>query len=219
MENIKHTDNTIIQIGDNAPNFSANSTIGKINLTDFAGKWVILFCHPGDFTPVCSTEFLAFTEMYNEFKKRNCVLIGLSTDSNSSHLAWINDLYNISNMEIPFPIIEDKNMNISKMYNMIAPNCSNTSTIRNVYIICPEQKIQCILSYPMNIGRNIVEILRIIDALQVSKKNNVAIPANWIPGLPTLNYSPQTQKVMVDTLKKHSDSCYSFYLCYNKNNI
>lgn len=217
MENIENLKS--INIGDTAPNFTANTTVGKINLTDYKGKWIILFSHPGDFTPVCSTEFLAISEMYNEFIKRNCVLLGLSTDSNASHLAWINDLYKLTNIEIPFPIIEDKNLNISKMYNMIAPNCSNTSTVRNVYFISPEQKICCILSYPMNIGRNIVEFLRILDSLQYSKKNNVATPANWIPGMPTLNYSPTTQKNMMDTLNNHGDSCYSFYLCYNKNNI
>ena len=216
MENIEQINNNILNIGDTAPNFSANSTIGKINLSDYTGKWIILFSHPGDFTPVCSTEILAFTEMYNEFTKRNCVLLDISLDSISSHLAWINDLYKISKLEIPFPIISDTNLNISKKYNMVS---KNNNIIRKVYIICPEQKIQCILSYPITIGRNIVELLRILDALQISKKNKVLTPANWIPGLPTLNFQPYTQKSMKEILNTPSDSCFSFYLCYNQNNI
>ncbi len=208
-----------IKILDPAPFFQAETTFGKVKLTDYAGKWLILFSHPHSFTPVCSTEFIAFANMYPEFQKRNCCLLGLSVDSVQSHLAWVNDLKKVSQIEIPFPIISDSNMEISKAYNMIAPNASDTSTVRNVYIICPEQKIQCILSYPMNIGRNIVEILRVLDALQLSRKENVLTPANWVPGLPTLLPPPKTQCDMFNRINNPNDlmSCYVPYLCYTQN--
>lgn len=204
---------------DPAPYFQAESTFGKVKLTDYAGKWLILFSHPHAFTPVCSTEFIAFANLYPEFRKRNCCLLGLSIDSNASHLEWVNDLKKVSQVEIPFPIIADTDMKIAKAYNMISPNASNTSTVRNVYVICPEQKIQCILSYPMNIGRNIVEILRILDALQISRKENVLTPANWVPGLQTLLPPPKTQCEMFNRINNPNDliSCSLPYLCYTQN--
>lgn len=119
-------------LGSKAPDFKANTTSGPIKLSDYTGKWVVLFSHPGDFTPVCTTEFLCFTKYYDEFKKRNTEIIGLSVDSNSSHLAWIYNIFQFTGMEIPFPIIEDRDMSIAKLYGMISEPMSNTSTVRSV---------------------------------------------------------------------------------------
>ena len=165
-------------LGSKAPDFKANTTSGPIKLSDYAGKWVVLFSHPGDFTPVCTTEFLCFAKYYDEFKKRNTEIIGLSVDSNSSHLTWIYNIFQFTGVEIPFPIIEDKDMSIAKLYGMISEPMSNTSTVRSVFIIDDKQILKTILYYPLTTGRNIPEILRIIEALQTSDRDNVVTPAN-----------------------------------------
>ena len=158
--------------------------------------------------------------MNSEFESRDCALIGLSIDSNSSHLAWIHDIHKNTGIQIPFPIIEDLNMNIAKKYGMIAPNINSTKTIRNTYFIDPEQNICAILQYPMEIGRNINEILRILDALQTSKKNNIMTPANWMPGQPCLNPAPRTYNEMLKNLQNPNQyNCLDWYLCFNTNNM
>ncbi len=208
-----------IHIGDRAPLFTANSTLGEISLNDYIGSWIILFSHPGDFTPVCTTEFIAFANMNFEFEKRNCKLIGLSIDSNSSHLAWINNIQNATGITIPFPIIEDKSMNIAKMYSMIAPNVSNTQTVRNVFFIDPNQIIRSILIYPMSNGRNINEILRLLDAMQLSDIENTATPANWMPGFPTILPAPTNYNDLLEKLNNHkSQNCMDWYLCFKESN-
>ncbi len=165
-------------LGSKAPNFEANTTFGPIKLSDYCGKWVVLFSHPGDFTPVCTTEFLCFAKYYNEFKNRNTELIGLSIDSNSSHLAWVYSLLKLTGVDIPFPIIEDRDMRVAKLYGMISEPMSNTSTVRSVFIIDDNQVLRTILYYPLTTGRNIPEILRIIEALQTSDRDNIVTPAN-----------------------------------------
>lgn len=203
-------------IGDKAPQFIANSTIGDIKLSDFAGAWLILFSHPGDFTPVCTTEFISFSQMYPEFQNRNCNLLALSIDSTPSHLAWINNIYKSTGIQIPFPIIADLDMKISKRYGMISPNVSNTQTVRCVYILDPEQKIRAKLEYPMKNGRNIGEILRLLEAMQTSDSENVATPANWIPGAPTIIPAPTTYQKLVERLNNSSNyNCMDWYLCFN----
>ena len=162
--------NNNVKIGMKAPDFEAQTTIGNISLNNYLGKWVILFSHPGDFTPVCTTEMIAFANADTYFKERNACLIGLSVDSNPSHLAWIYDIYLRTGIRIPFPIIADRNGNIARKYGMISNDISNTQTVRNVYIIDPEGIIRLILVYPMNIGRCIPEILRSLEALQISDK-------------------------------------------------
>jgi alkyl hydroperoxide reductase subunit AhpC len=184
-------------LGSKAPDFKANTTNGPIKLSDYTGKWVVLFSHPGDFTPVCTTEFLCFTKYYDEFKKRNTELIGLSVDSNSSHLAWIYNIFQLTGVEIPFPIIEDRDMSIAKLYGMISEPMSNTSTVRTVFIIDDKQILRTILYYPLTTGRNIPEILRIIEALQTADCNSVAIPANWVPGQPVIVPKPICCKLAV----------------------
>lgn len=168
------------QIGTQAPDFSAVTTFGNIKLSDFKGKWVVLFSHPGDFTPVCTTEFIAFAMYYPYFAQRNVQLLGLSVDSVYSHLGWVYNIYRNTGVEIPFPIIADGDMEISRLYGMISPAVSDTSTVRNVFIIDDKQIVRAVLQYPLTTGRCIPEILRIIDALQTSDRENVVTPANWL---------------------------------------
>ena len=181
-----------VKIGQKAPDFDANTTFGNIKLKAYEGKWIVLFSHPGDFSPVCTTEMIAFTRASTYFKENNTELLGLSIDSNSSHLAWVYDIYCKTGIKVSFPIIADRNGEIARKYGMIANDISNTETVRNVYIIDNHGIIRTILVYPMNIGRFIPEILRTVIALQVSDKNQTATPANWIPNQPVIVPSPKT---------------------------
>jgi peroxiredoxin (alkyl hydroperoxide reductase subunit C) len=166
-------------IGEKAPSFKAKTTQGIINFPDdYKGKWVILFSHPADFTPVCTTEFYAFQKRYEEFKKLNTELIGLSIDQVFSHIKWVEWIKEKLGIEIKFPIIADDLGNVAKLYGMIHPG-KGTNTVRSVLIIDPNGIIRAILYYPQEVGRNIDEILRVVRALQVSDKNGVAMPANW----------------------------------------
>lgn len=204
-----------LHIGDIAPRFNANTTLGEIKLSDYIGKWLILFSHPGDFTPVCTTEIVAFSKANQEFNERNCSLLGLSVDSNSSHLSWVNNIQKLTGITVPFPLISDQNMKIAKMYNMVSNNINDSQTVRNVIILDPKQRIRLILIYPMEIGRNIYEILRCVDALQESDKTNMVIPANWIPGTPTLNKAPKTYSELIERPKNPNLNCLDWYLCFN----
>ena len=181
-----------IRIGMKAPDFESQTTMGNLSLSDYLGKWVILFSHPGDFTPVCTTEMIAFANADTYFKERNACLIGLSVDSNPSHLAWVYDIYLRTGIRIPFPIIADRNGTIARKYGMISSEISNTETVRNVYIIDPEGIIRLILIYPMNVGRCVPEILRSLEALQIADKCKGSTPANWTLGTPIITPAPQT---------------------------
>lgn len=207
--------NCIPQLGTKAPEFTAITTFGTIKLSDLRGKWIILFSHPSDFTPVCTTEIIAFAQYYSYFTERNVELIGLSIDSNSSHLEWVHNIYKNTGIEIPFPIIEDISMKISNLYGMISPSVSNTQTVRSVFIIDDSQIIRTILHYPMSIGRNIPEILRVIDALQTVDRENVVTPANWTPGQPVVIPPPKTYQQLKERIKnKENYSCTDWYLCF-----
>ncbi len=203
-------------LGTKAPNFSANTTQGPIKLSDYKGKWVVLFSHPGDFTPVCTTEFLCFAKYYCNFKKRNTELIGLSVDSNSSHLAWLYNIFLHTGVEIPFPVIDDRKMEISRLYGMISEQMSDTSTVRSVFIIDPNQILRTTLYYPLTTGRNIPEIVRIIDALQTSDEQNVLTPADWLPGMPVILPPPKTYEELKERIKScdKNKSCMDWYLCF-----
>ena len=154
-----------VKVGELAPDFTVKTTMGEIKLNSIKEKKLILFSYPGDFNPVCTDEIIEFSKLNDEFMKRNTYLIGLSTDSISSHIAWLNDIYNRTGIKVPFPIISDRNGEIARKYGMISSTISNSETIRNVYIIDELGKIVAILSYPNQIKRNIYEILRIIDNL------------------------------------------------------
>lgn len=197
-------------IGDPAPQFVANTTNGEINFpVDYKGKWVVLFSHPADFTPVCTTEFMTFATMQKEFTALNTELIGLSIDSIFSHIAWINKIKEIEfngmkNVEITFPIIDDLSMEVAMKYGMIQPNQSETSAVRAVFIIDPKGTIRTILYYPQSTGRNFDEIKRIIEALQTTDAEGVATPADWRPGQPAIVPPVKTAQAARDILSKGS---------------
>ena len=203
-------------LGEKAPNFKANTTFGPIELSDYIGKWVVLFSHPGDFTPVCTTEFIAFTNLAPEFDKRNTKLIGLSVDSNASHLAWVYNILQMTGVTIPFPIIEDRDMKIAKKYGMISESVSNISTVRTVFIIDDKQILRTILYYPLTTGRNIPEILRIVEALQTADKCKVVTPANWLPGTPVLLPPPKTYKELLERVNNCNKEYkgLDWYICF-----
>ncbi len=181
-----------VKIGMYAPEFEADTTMGKISLEQYKGKWVILFSHPGDFTPVCTTEIIAFSKANTYFEKLNTCLIGLSVDSNSSHLAWVYDIYCKTGVRVPFPIIADRNGSIARKYGMISNDVSTTETVRNVFVIDDKGVVRTILVYPMNIGRCIPEILRVVEALQTADSNNASTPVNWVPCEPIIIPAPKT---------------------------
>jgi peroxiredoxin (alkyl hydroperoxide reductase subunit C) len=181
--------NRIPLIGDLAPAFTAETTQGTINFPeDYKGKWVILFSHPADFTPVCTTEFMTFATMMPQFKELNTELIGLSIDSNYSHIAWLRTIkekisyQGMKNVEVTFPLIADINKSVANKYGMVQPNVSDTQAVRAVYFIDPESKIRALIYYPLSNGRNFDEIKRILVAMQTSDTHKVATPANWQPG-------------------------------------
>lgn len=176
-------------IGDKAPSFKAKTTQGEIQFPeDYKGKWVVLFSHPADFTPVCTTEFMTFASMHEEFKALNCELVGLSIDSIYAHIAWLRTIKEkieykgMKGVEVNFPLIEDITMEVAKLYGMLQPGASNTQAVRAVFIIDPEGLVMTILYYPLSNGRNMQEIKRILIALQLSEKHGMATPANWQPG-------------------------------------
>ncbi len=206
-----------LKLGQRAPDFSGLSTFGPVQLSDYKGKWLIFFSHPGDFTPVCTTEFVAFTKAYPEFAKRNALLLGLSIDSNPSHLAWVENIRRTQGVTIPFPVLADRDGSIAKMYGMLSYDEKNFATVRNVYIIDPKGIIRAILQYPYTNGRNIPEILRLLDALQISSAEGVVTPANWEPGDPVVVPPPDNYD---DLLKRKDDTsltCVDWYLCYKNN--
>ncbi|MCW4006334.1 MAG: peroxiredoxin [Candidatus Bathyarchaeota archaeon] len=202
-------------LGQEAPEFEALTTQGTLRLSDFKGTWLVLFSHPADFTPVCTTEFIGFSQIYDELKKRNVELLGLSVDSVSSHIAWIRNCEEKMGVKIPFPIIADLNKEVSMKYGMIHPEQSKTETVRCVFIIDPESKIRTMLYYPLTTGRNMKEVLRIIDALQTTDKYKVATPANWMPGDPVVVPPPMTVEDADARLKEGYD-CKDWYLCKKK---
>ncbi len=208
--NYELLENGNVKIGEKAPDFEAISTFGKVNLKDYAGKWIVLFSHPGDFTPVCTTEMIAFTRAHTYFKEINTELLGLSVDSNSSHLAWVYDIYCRTGIKVSFPIIADRNALIARRYGMISNEVSTTETVRNVYIIDDKQIVRTILIYPMNVGRFIPEILRTVRALQMADCMGGATAANWMPNQPVIVPSPQTYSELEERVE---------YINKNRNGI
>jgi peroxiredoxin (alkyl hydroperoxide reductase subunit C) len=215
MEVTKENSTSLPRIGDPAPSFEASTTQGTIKLDEFRGSWLVLFSHPGDFTPVCTTEFIAFANIQPELKKRGVEIIGLSVDGLPSHIAWIRNIEEKTGVKITFPIIADHNRDISLLYGMIHPGESLSLTVRCVFIIDPRQVIRSIIYYPMNIGRDVNEILRVIDALQTADQYSVAIPANWKPGDTVIVPPPGTQKAAEERVKEHYE-CVDWYLCKKK---
>jgi peroxiredoxin 2/4 len=201
------------RIGDKAPDFEALTTTGKMKFSDYEpGKWKILFSHPADFTPVCTTEMSGFAENQSVFDGLNTALVGLSIDSIHSHLAWVNNVREKTGVYFQFPIIADLDMKVSKLYGMLQPNESETAAVRAVFFIDPDHKIRLIMYYPLNVGRNMDEIIRALKALQFSDKNKVAIPLNWQPGDKVIVPPPKTLAEMDARIADNSIEKIDFYL-------
>ena len=172
-----------LRIGDTAPDFAAQTTTGPINFYDWIGDdWAFFFSHPADFTPVCTTEMGRTSQLSEQFTKRGVKPIGLSTDTVEEHLKWIDDVNDTQNTDLRFPIVADADLTIAKQYDMIHPSESETAAVRSVFIIDPDKKIRLTMTYPMSVGRNFDEILRVVDALQTGDKHKIATPADWVPG-------------------------------------
>jgi len=172
-----------LRLGDKAPNFKAKTSAGEIDFYEYLGdSWGVLFSHPADYTPVCTTELGKTASLKSEFDKRNVKVIALSVDSVESHKGWINDINETQNVEVNFPIIGDENREIALAYDMIHPNASLTATVRSLFIIAPDKTIKLMITYPASTGRNFQEILRVIDSLQLTANYSVATPADWKEG-------------------------------------
>jgi len=200
------------RIGDQAPDFKAMTTNGMIQFSEFIkGSWTIMFSHPADFTPVCTTEMSGFALLEDDFKKMNTKLIGLSIDSIHSHLAWVNNVKEKLGIFMRFPIIADIDMKVSKLYGMLMPGESETAAVRAVFFIDPNGKIRLIMYYPLNVGRNMDEIIRALQALQTADKYKVALPLNWKPGEKAIVPPPKTIEEMEERLKSNYEMV-DFYL-------
>ncbi len=213
------------RIGDPAPEFKAVTTQGEINFpSDYKGDWVILFSHPADFTPVCTSEFMTFANMQERFEKANCKLIGLSIDGLYSHIAWLRTIKEkieykgMKDIEVTFPLIEDIKMDVAKKYGMIQPNEDTTKAVRAVFFIDPKGIIRTIIYYPLSLGRNFEELYRVVIALQTADEFNVATPADWQPGddviVPTAG-SCGTAKERMETADEDV-KCYDWFFCTKK---
>ena len=217
--------NVMPRIGEQAPSFEAVTTQGKINFpVEYRGKWVILFSHPADFTPVCTTEFMTFGKMAAEYEALNCQLVGLSIDGLYSHIAWLRtikdkiDYKGMKDIEIKFPLIEDVSMHVAKLYGMVQPGESETQAVRAVFFIDPKGIIRTILYYPLSLGRNFDEIKRVLMGLQTADNFGVALPADWRPGddviVPTAG-SCGVAKERMDN-KTGELTCYDWFFCTRK---
>ncbi len=209
-------------LGEDAPSFTAQTTQGQIDFpNDFKGKWVVLFSHPADFTPVCTSEISAFGAMQPEFEELNAKLIGLSVDSQTSHLAWLKNIRDrirfgaYNGQPIEFPIIADLKMDVARKFGMIQPGASDTKAVRAVFIIDPHAKIRTILYYPMSTGRNLAEIKRILEALQATDKYGISTPVNWKPGESVLMPAPSDMQDLTQRIEKTPDdmSCQDWFFC------
>lgn len=207
--------NSMPILGEPAPDFEALTTHGMIKLSDFKGKWLVLFSHPADFTPVCTTEFMAFSTIADELKSLNVQLMGLSIDSVPSHLAWIRSIKEKMGVEIPFPIIADLDMKVAKKYGMIHPGQSSTAAIRAVFFIDDKGILRAMIYYPLTSGRYMPEIVRLIKSLQTTDKYGVATPANWQPGEKVVVPAPKT-KAEMDKRLSEGYECKEWYLCFKK---
>lgn len=201
------------RLGMPAPQFEATTTQGTIRLEDFNGSWLILFSHPADFTPVCTTEFIAFAEIQDKLREMNCELMGLSIDSTYSHIAWVRNIEEKMGVRIDFPVIADLNKEVASLYGMIMPGESKTETSRCVFIIDPAQVLRAMIYYPLTTGRNMDEILRLIQALQTTDEHQVATPANWRPGDKVILPPPATQDAAEERVNTEGLECTDWYFC------
>jgi peroxiredoxin (alkyl hydroperoxide reductase subunit C) len=201
------------RLGSPAPQFEAVTTQGTLKLEDFRGTWLVMFSHPADFTPVCTTEFVGFAQIHAKLKELNCELMGLSIDSVYSHIAWIRNIEEKLKQKITFPVIADLDRKVALLYGMIMPGESKTETSRCVFIIDDRQVLRAMVYYPLTTGRNMDEILRVVEALQTSDKYGVATPANWRPGDKVIVPPPNTQELAEQRTKDASFECKDWYFC------
>ncbi|MBP1776988.1 MAG: Peroxiredoxin [candidate division NC10 bacterium] len=199
------------RLGMPAPPFQAETTHGTLRLEDFKGSWLILFSHPADFTPVCTTEFIEFAKIAPELRHRGVELLGLSIDSTYSHIAWVRNIEQHFKVTIPFPVIADLNKEVATLYGMIMPGESKTEASRCVFIIDPNQVVRAMIYYPLTTGRNMDEILRLIDALQTTDKHGVATPANWRPGDQVIIPPPKTIEAAAERTEMPGITCTDWY--------
>ncbi len=200
------------RLNEPAPHFEANTTHGPKSLDDYKGKWLVLFSHPADFTPVCTTEFMAFAKAHADFQAAGCELLGLSIDSIHSHIAWTRSIKEKFSVDIPFPIIDDLSMKVAKAYGMIHPGAADTSAVRATFVIDPNGILRAMVYYPMTNGRSISEFLRLVQALQTSDANGVATPEAWQPGEKVIVPPPGT----ADAAEKRAGEGYDYtewYFC------
>ncbi|SEA90106.1 peroxiredoxin (alkyl hydroperoxide reductase subunit C) [Thiothrix caldifontis] len=209
MENMT---NAMPRINEPAPAFEARTTHGVKKLEDYKGKWLVLFSHPADFTPVCTTEFMAFAKRQSEFAALNCDLLGLSIDSYYSHVAWVRNIKEKFGVEIGFPIIEDLSMKVANAYGMIHPGAADTSAVRATFIIDPNGIMRAMVYYPMTNGRSIDEFLRLVAALQTSDANKVATPEGWQPGDKVIVPPPQ-DAASAEARMNEGYECTDWYFC------
>ena len=200
------------RLNEPAPAFEARTTAGMKKLSDYQGKWLVLFSHPADFTPVCTTEFMAFASAYPEFQKLNCELLGLSIDSYYSHVAWMRNIKKKYGVEIPFPIIEDLSMDVARAYGMIHPGAADTSAVRATFIIDDKGILRAMVYYPMTNSRSIPEFLPLVAALQTSDKHKIATPEGWQPGEKVIVPPPGTADAAVKRLDEGYE-CTDWYFC------
>ncbi|MBS0002668.1 MAG: peroxiredoxin [Thioalkalivibrio sp.] len=200
------------RLNEPAPAFEAKTTHGMKKLSDYKGKWLVLFSHPADFTPVCTTEFMAFAKAHPEFQKINTELLGLSIDSYYAHVAWVRNIKEKFGIEIPFPIIEDLSMKVANAYGMIQPGASDTSAVRATFIIDDKGILRAMVYYPMTNGRSIAEFLRLIQALQTSDANRVATPEGWQPGDKVIVPPPDTSEA-AEARMGEGYECTDWYFC------
>ncbi|MEF9950272.1 MAG: peroxiredoxin [Mucinivorans sp.] len=214
--------NVMPRIGEAAPQFTATTTQGVINFpSDYKGKWSILFSHPADFTPVCTSEFMTFGSMAQEFEDLNCQLVGLSIDGLYSHIAWLRTIHEkieykgMKNVEVKFPLIEDISMKVAQLYGMIQPSESNTSAVRAVFFVDPKGIIRTIMYYPLALGRNFDEIKRVLIGLQTVDNFGVALPANWRPGDEVIVPTAGSCGVAKDRMESKAGEmhCYDWFFC------
>jgi peroxiredoxin (alkyl hydroperoxide reductase subunit C) len=204
------------RLNEPAPDFEAKTTHGVKKLADYRGRYLVLFSHPADFTPVCTTEFVAFARHYKAFQERNTDLLGLSIDSNFAHLAWVRNMKERLGVDIPFPIIEDLSMNVAHAYGMIHPGSSETSAVRAVFVIDDKGILRAMVYYPKDNGRSVPEILRLVQALQTTDRHKVATPEGWKPGDQVIVPPPATAEAAEARLQEAVESgyeCVDWYLC------
>lgn len=204
------------RLGEPAPQFEAETTHGVLRLADFRDSWLVFFSHPADFTPVCTTEFAAFARLHPRLRAIGCELLGLSIDSVFSHIAWVRNIEARFGLSVDFPVVADLGCRVAALYGMVMPGESRTEASRCVFVLDPGQVVRAMIYYPLTTGRNMEEILRLVQALQTTEAHGVATPADWRPGDPVIVPPPRTQEDAAERLAADDPACTDWYFCTRK---